>query len=294
MRVAAIDIGSNAVRCLISEVTSADERPTKLKLLRVPLRLGFDTFLQGEISQKRADNVIRLMKCYRLLMDIYEVEHYRACATSAMRDAKNGPDLVTRIRQETDLEIDIISGQEEAHIIFETHAADKFNHDKNYLYIDVGGGSTDLTLFSQGEEKVNNSFNIGTIRLLNNQVSGKAWKEMRTWLDRFVKPEPKLAAVGSGGNINTIYQLARRKKGTPLSSEYIKKFCGEINVLSIEERMRKYAMKPDRADVVNHACKIFCSVLDWTGIKKMYVPQIGVVDGIVQKIAEDWHGLDRS
>ena len=287
LRVAAIDIGSNAVRCLISEVTRETDRPTKLKLLRVPLRLGFDTFLEGEISKKRVANILRLMKCYQLLMEIYEVQHYRACATSAMRDARNGPEIVNRVKIETNLDIEIISGREEAHIIFETHAADRFNHRRNYLYIDVGGGSTDLTLFSHGEEKARESFNIGTIRLLNNQVKGRAWKEMRMWLEQYVKPESNLVAVGSGGNINTIFQLSRKRKGTALTTDFVNQFCQQINAMTVEERMKRYSMKPDRADVVNHACKIFCSILEWTGISKMYVPQIGVVDGLVQRMAED-------
>lgn len=291
MRIAAIDIGSNAVRCMISEVSEEYARPLKLKLLRIPLRLGFDTFIHGKISPKRRANLIRTLRIYQNLMDIYEVEDYRACATSAMRDATNAEEIVEEIRAMTGINIELIDGREEASIIFQTHVSAKLDVSKTYLYIDVGGGSTDVTLFSKGEVIANNSFNIGTVRLLHDRVPQKRWDELQQWIQAEINVKNKLIGVGSGGNINTIFQLSRKKKGTALSYDFIEGFCKEIGDLSLEERMKKYAMKPDRADVIGHACSIFTSIMKWAEIKKMMVPQIGLVDGMVQLLAEkhDYH-----
>ncbi len=288
MRLAAIDIGSNAVRCLISEVDHHYARPLKLKLLRIPLRLGMDTFTRGRISPKKRADLIRTLQIYQLLMEVYEVEDYRACATSAVRDAANATEIVTEIRELTGIQIEVIDGKEEASIVFETHISQHLNPDRSYLYIDVGGGSTDVTLFPRGDRKVYNSFNIGTVRLMMNKVDPAEWERLRQWLASHTGGE-KLIGVGSGGNINTIFQLSRRKSGALLSYEFISGFCREINEMKLTERMRKYGLKPDRADVIGHACKIFTSIMEWTGIRKMKVPQIGLADGIIQLLAEK-HG----
>lgn len=288
MRLASIDIGSNAVRCMISEVLEEYPTPTKLKLLRIPIRLGFDTFMKGEISVERGDNLVRTLMMFRLLMDIYKVDHYRACATSAFRDASNQDFWKQRIATETGLAIDIIDGEEEARIIFAARTYEHLKPDSNYLFIDVGGGSTDVTLFCKGRQRESQTFNIGTIRMLNNQVSQADWRLMERWLTAQLAGIARPVAVGSGGNINSIFQLSRKRKGSGLSAEYLNKFCAEINGLSVEERMLKYAMKPDRADVVGHACRIFTSIMQWGNMKMMLVPQVGLVDGIAQQLAEQY------
>ncbi len=288
MRLAAIDIGSNAVRCLISEVDHHYARPLKLKLLRIPVRLGMDTFTRGHISPEKRADLIRTLQIYQLLMEIYKVEDYRACATSAVRDAANAGEIVREIRQLTGIEIEVIDGKEEASIVFETHISQHLNPERSYLYIDVGGGSTDLTLFARGGEKVYNSFNIGTVRLMTGKVPDTEWERMRKWLASNAGDE-RLTGVGSGGNINSIFQLSRRKSGALLSYEFIAGFCKEIHALDLNGRMRKYGLKPDRADVIGHACRIFTSIMEWAGIRKMKVPQIGLADGIIQLLAEK-HG----
>ena len=287
MRYAAIDIGSNAVRLLISEVEEHEERPKKLKLLRIPIRLGFDTFENGNISEARLANLERTIKVYKLMMEIYDVKHYRACATSAMRDAKNKDEILRRIKEDTGLVIDVISGDEEASIVYETHIAEILEPDHRYLYIDVGGGSTELTLFSKNKIKSAGSFNIGTIRMLGDQVDTAEWDRMKKWIRQNVQYDEEVFGIGSGGNINTIFQLSRKRQGRPLSYDFILDFCKEIKEVNIEERIRLYNMKPDRADVIIPACKIFLAVMKWGNIKNIFVPQIGLVDGIVQMLVRE-------
>lgn len=285
MRLAAIDIGSNAVRLLISEVNALYDRPIKLKLLRIPIRLGMDTFSNGIISEKRESNLIKTLKIYQLLMEIYEVKHYRACATSAMRCATNHPQIIKDILDMTGINIDVISGREEASIIFETHNQGHLDPNRPYLFIDVGGGSTELTLFNKDESSVSESFMIGTIRLLNQQVPTEQWDRLESWIRKFVLGLDGVWAVGSGGNINTIFQISMFNKGTPLSSIFIQDFCSEISKMDFESRMETYSLKPDRADVIGHACLIFNRVLKWASIEQMIVPQIGLSDGIIQQLA---------
>lgn len=291
MRLAAIDIGSNAVRCLISEAVD-NEVPTKLKLLRIPIRLGFDTFNHGKILDYRLDKLQKTIKMFELLMDIYEVKDYRACATSAMRDASNSQSILQAIKKGTGVHIDLITGEEEASIIFETHIAELLDPRQTYLYIDVGGGSTELTLFSQQHKLADQSFNIGTIRLLNGQVKDKQWDHLHLWIKDHTAGHKNIYGIGSGGNINSIFQISRKQFGKPLSYDYISSFYSAISRLSLEERMGEYNMKPDRADVIGHACRIFKRVMGWGDIKELYVPQIGLVDGIVQILAEK-NGITR-
>ena len=293
MRYAAIDIGSNAVRLLISEVEENEDRPKKLKLLRIPIRLGFDTFENGKISEARLANLERTIKVYKLMMEIYDVKHYRACATSAMRDAKNKDEILQRIKEDTGLVIDVISGDEEASIVYETHIAEILEPDHRYLYIDVGGGSTELTLFSKNKIKSAASFNVGTIRILGDQVDNTEWERMRKWIRQNVRQEEEVFGIGSGGNINTIFQLSRKRIGRPLSYDFIRDFCNEITDVSIEERVRLYSMKPDRADVIIPACKIFLTVMKWGKIKNIFVPQIGLVDGIVQMLVKEHQAVPK-
>jgi len=287
---AAIDIGSNAARLLISEASPYHDGTvdyTKLNLLRVPLRLGMDVFSKGRIGEDRAHQLIETMKAYKLLMDIYKVKAYKACATSAMRDAENGPELMQKVLKETGIQINIISGQEEANIIYETHIAENLSFDKSYLYVDVGGGSTEVTLFSNNAIVFKESFNIGTIRLLQDKVSEEQWERMKWYLKTHVKDYMPVEAIGSGGNINKIFSISKRKEGKSLSLELLRDYHKELSAATLEERMHRYQLKEDRADVIVPALQIFISVMRWTEAEEIYVPKIGLADGLIKMIYRD-------
>ncbi|MCL1674144.1 exopolyphosphatase [Elizabethkingia meningoseptica] len=287
MRLAAIDIGSNAARLLINEVVKNDNgQPefTKLNLLRVPLRLGMDVFKIGEIGPEREKMVIQSMKVFRDLMEIYNVEHYRACATSAMRDAKNGQHIIDMVKKEANINIEIISGDEEATLIYENHVADNMDNDFGYLYIDVGGGSTELTYYENKKLKYKKSFNIGTIRILNNLVKEESWEEMRSEIKTKVIGKKPVVAIGSGGNINKIFSMSKTKDGKPMSAHLLKTFYKEAAPLSVAERMIKYNVREDRADVMVPALEIFNKIMAWGEIKHIYVPKISVADGLIHAL----------
>ena len=287
MRIAAIDIGSNAARLLINEVTEPKKgKPEfmKLNLLRIPLRLGIDVFTSGKIGAEREEMVISSMKVFSDLMKIYKVEHYRACATSAMRDAKNGAEIIQAVKQTSGIDIEIISGDEEATLIYENHVAEGLDKDSAYLYIDVGGGSTELTFYENGEMKYERSFNIGTIRLLNNLVKDEHWKEMKEEIRKNINSKKPVVAIGSGGNINKIFSMSKTKDGKPMSAAYLKKYYKEMNGLTVAERMSRYAIREDRADVLVPALEIFNNVMTWSDIDKIFVPKISVADGLIHRI----------
>ena len=287
MRIAAIDIGSNAARLLINEVTEPKKgKPEfmKLNLLRIPLRLGIDVFTSGKIGAEREEMVISSMKVFSDLMKIYKVEHYRACATSAMRDAKNGAEIIQAVKQTSGIDIQIISGDEEATLIYENHVAEGLDKDSAYLYIDVGGGSTELTFYENGEMKYERSFNIGTIRLLNNLVKDEHWKEMKEEIRKNINSKKPVVAIGSGGNINKIFSMSKTKDGKPMSAAYLKKYYKEMNGLTVAERMSRYAIREDRADVLVPALEIFNNVMTWSDIDKIFVPKISVADGLIHRI----------
>ena len=286
MRLAGIDIGSNAVRCLVAEVLPEHPIPIKLKLLRIPIRLGLDTFLQGSVSEYRLGNLTRTLKMFRLLMDIYEVEHYRACATSAMRDADNRDEMLAHLAYETGIQIDIIDGREEASIIFENRSIQNLDPRRSYMFIDVGGGSTDISVFARDKPVLSRSFNIGTLRLMHGQVDSNSWNKMKLWVQHNLPQSPRPVAVGSGGNINSILQISRRRKGQSMSYEFLNAFCKEINDLSVDERMERFLMKPDRADVIGHACSIYTSLMKWSSSQRMVVPQVGLADGMIKQLAD--------
>lgn len=289
MILAAIDIGSNAARLLISEVSVYKDGTTdytKLTLLRIPLRLGFDVFSNGVISDAKKKKLKDTIKVYKMLMDIYEVEALHACATSAMRDAANGKQIMQEIKQETGVEIQIISGMEEASILYETHIADNMNNDNAYLYIDVGGGSTEVTLYADNHTIFKESFNIGTIRLLNDGVTDEQWEHMKWYIKTHVKDYQPLVAIGTGGNINKIFSLSKRKEGKPLPLELIKDYYKELSASSVEERMHLYNLRSDRADVIVPALQIYSSVMRWAGAEEIYVPKIGLADGLVRMLYE--------
>jgi exopolyphosphatase / guanosine-5'-triphosphate,3'-diphosphate pyrophosphatase len=287
---AAIDIGSNAARLLISEASVYKDGTvdfTKVNLLRVPLRLGIDVFDKGYITEERKQNLIQTMKAYKLLMDIYKVEAMKACATSAMRDAANGDEILEEVKKETGIDIHIISGQEEANIIYETHIAENLAFNKSYLYIDVGGGSTEVTLFSKNQIVFKESFNIGTIRLLHNKVSEEQWEQMKLYIKTNVAGFGPLEAIGSGGNINKIFSISKRKEGKPLPLDLLKDYYKEMSYTSVEERKHLYGFRDDRADVIVPALQIFISIMRWANADEIYVPKIGLADGIVKMLYKE-------
>ena len=293
MKLAAIDIGSNAARLLISEVTESDNgKPmfTKLNLVRVPLRLGFDVFEQGEISKQRRGMLLQTMKAYSHLLNAYGVTHIKACATSAMRDAHNSGDLIRKVKLETGIEIKIISGDEEASMIYENHIAENLDKDHAYVYIDVGGGSTELTFFADNKLCYKESFNVGTIRLLKNMVDETVWNAMRDEVKSNVRSKLPVIAIGSGGNINKVFSLSKRKEGKPLSLQLLKDYYKELSSFSVEERTRIYGMRNDRADVIVPALQIYVNVMRWADIEEIYVPKIGLADGLIQSLYEEVTG----
>jgi exopolyphosphatase/guanosine-5'-triphosphate,3'-diphosphate pyrophosphatase len=290
VRLAAIDIGSNAARLLISDVvpgTEANPEFIKMTLIRVPLRLGFDVFDKGEISPLKTDKVIKTIKSYKYLLDVYEVKHLKACATSAMRDAVNAQDIIKKIKAETGIEIKIISGQEEASLIYENHIAENLNKDESYLYIDVGGGSTELTFFSDGKLIFKESFNIGTIRLIKNQVAEAQWDEMKEFIKTKTKNYHHVTAIGSGGNINKIFSLSKRKEGKPLSLELLRDYYKEFSNLSVQQRIAFYHLREDRADVIVPALLIYINVMRWVDTEEIFVPKIGLADGLIHTLYQE-------
>ncbi len=296
MIIAAIDIGSNAARLLITEVKETPKKKPeyiKLNLLRIPLRLGMDVFTDGKIGHEREKMIIDSMKIFSDLMKIYKVEHYRACATSAMRDAANGQDIIKEVKNTSDINIEIISGDEEATLVFENHVAEALDKDYSYLYIDVGGGSTELTFFENNKMKYKNSFNIGSIRLLNNLVDQQQWKEMEDDIKSSIGSKKPMIAIGSGGNINKLFSMSKNKEGKPITLTYLKKFLKEAGSLTVDERMVKYKVREDRADVLVPALQIFTNVLTWSDISQIYVPKISVADGLIHNIYDQQKKLQK-
>ena len=286
---AAIDIGSNAVRLLIKRVNeegSPEGLMSKVQLIRIPLRLGEDAFTSGEISTEKTEKLIRLMKAYRQLMKIYEVTDYRACATSAMRDARNGKSIVRKIEKKTGIRIEIIDGQEEAHIVYDNHIEQLFEPGKNYLYVDVGGGSTEINLISEGELKSSRSYNIGTVRMLSGMVKNEEKEQMHTDLEVLAKEYATIHIIGSGGNINKLFRLADKKDKKqlflPLAS--LQDIYRTLKDLPKEQRIKLFKLKPDRADVIVPAAEIFMEVATRVQANGIIVPTIGLSDGIIDSL----------
>lgn len=292
MRLAAIDIGSNAARLLIVEV-SYDSKGNplfnKLNLVRVPLRLGFDVFENGEISRSKRGMILQTMKAYSHLLNAYEVKDIIACATSAMRDAANSADIIRKVKLETGLNIEIISGDLEASIIYENHIAENMDVANSYLYIDVGGGSTELTFFADGKLSFKKSFNIGTIRLLKEMVTTNQWDEMKDYIKSATKGQKKTIAIGTGGNINKVFSLSKKKDGKPLNIELLKDYYKELSSFNLADRMQVYKLRNDRADVIVPALQIYINVMRWADADEIYVPKIGLADGLVQHLFAKIH-----
>lgn len=287
MKLAAIDIGSNAARLLITEVSTDKNNKasfTKLSLVRVPLRLGFDVFDSGKISDHKINLLLLTMKGFLNLTQAFEVKRMKACATSAMRDAANTPEIISRVKRETNIEIEVISGGDEASLVFENHIAENLDKEHSYLYIDVGGGSTELTFFNNSEMVFKDSFNIGTIRLLKNQVDDATWDEMKSTIKTKTKGFKTVTAIGSGGNINKVFSISKRKDGKPLTLDLLRDYYKELSNVSLQDRINVYKLKEDRADVIVPALKIYTNTMRWAGATEIYVPKIGLADGLVQHL----------
>lgn len=284
MRLAAIDIGSNAARLLINDVITGPQNKrqfVKLTLVRVPLRLGFDVFERGEISGEKTEMLVKTIQSYKLLLEVYQVKHLITAATSAMRDAVNAPQVLDQVRKETGIDLKVISGAEEATYIYENHIAENMSSQESYLYIDVGGGSTELTFFSDGKLVAKESFNIGTIRLLKNQVTEEHWNGMKKFIKEKITGYHHITAIGSGGNINKVFSLSKRKEGKPLSLGMLRDYYKEFSSLSLGQRIALYQLREDRADVIVPALLIYINVMRWADAEEIYVPKIGLADGLI-------------
>ena len=284
-RYAAIDIGSNAVRVLISNVISSKMKSPKFmksSMVRVPIRLGEDSFTVGEISDKNKKRMVKAMKAFKHIMKISNVTSYMACATSALREANNAEEVVELVKRTTGIQILIIDGKREAEIISTTNIFESINKNKTFLFIDVGGGSTEFSVLVKGERIVSKSFKVGTVRMINNMVSDIIWVEIIRWIEQNTKGYTKLSLLGSGGNINKLFKMAGIKEGRPLSFIKLNTLYSELNQLTYEERIVQWELNPDRSDVIIPATQIYLKALQWSGASEIYVPKIGLADGMIK------------
>lgn len=284
---ASIDIGSNAVRLLISTITEPENKPVcfkKTSLVRVPIRLGQDVFLNGYISDFNISRMKQTLKAFQLLMNCHKVEKFRACATSAMRDAQNSKALVQDILADTGIDIEIIDGNDEAAIIAATDLHELIKNENTYIYVDVGGGSTEITIYKDGSTFASKSFNLGTVRLLNNLVSENDWEAFRVWVREHTKGMAKIEMIGSGGNINHIFKASGKKLGKPLSFFYLSSYYQLLKSLTYEERIAQLSMNEDRADVIIPATEIYLTAMKYSKAKSIHVPKIGLSDGIIKSL----------
>lgn len=288
---AAIDIGSNAARLLIKSIdreANDKDKFKKLLLLRVPLRLGFDIFKNGELSDKKAEKLRRLMKAYRQMMKLYDVADYRACATSAMRDATNGPDIIRRVLKETGINIEIINGKEEAHIVYSNHIECMADREGAYIYVDVGGGSTEVNFLTDGKLQSSASYNIGTVRSLTGKVRDDEWLRLEEDMGRIAERAGRINIIGSGGNINKLYRMAevkdKEQQRLPINS--LEQVYDRLKPLSVEERIEQFGLKDDRADVIIPAAEIFLRITRIVHADYVWVPVIGLADGIIDDLYE--------
>ena len=293
MKLAAIDIGSNAARLLITEVVqngTAKPEFNKMNLIRVPLRLGFDVFENKLISKEKSDMLVQTLKAFRHLINAYRVDAIKACATSAMRDALNAKEILETVKQETGLDIEVISGDTEANLVYENHVAENMDNEHSYLYIDVGGGSTETSFFSNGVLVFKKSYNIGTIRLLKKMVPDNDWEEMKEEIKNATRGHKKVVAIGSGGNINKVFSMSKRKDGKSLPLELLRDYYKELDAVTLEDRITKYSLREDRADVIVPALLIYINIMRWAGAEEIYVPKIGLADGLIQHLWEEVKG----
>jgi len=284
---AAIDIGSNAMRLLVVNIIEEAGKETqfsKSALVRVPIRLGQDAFTVGEICEENIERMIDAMKAFKLLMKVHKVEKYMACATSAMREAYNGKEVVEIIKKKSDIKIEIIDGKKEAAIIASTDLHYLLKTDQTYLYVDVGGGSTEFSLFSGGKMVASKSFKAGTVRLLNEVVSEIVWQEIEKWIKSHTEDYEKISLIGSGGNINKIFKMSGKPQDKTLSYIYMNSQYAFLNALTYEQRISELGLNPDRADVIVPAIRVYLNAMKWSGARNIYVPKIGLSDGIVKAL----------
>ena len=281
---AAIDIGSNAVRLLVSYVLENGKKVKfkKVSLVRVPIRLGADVFVKGKVSVRNEQRLIDAMMGFKYLLKAYEVEQYLGMATSAMREAENGQEIIEEIKAKTGLAIEIINGAKEAELIATTDLEDLLDSDRTYLYVDVGGGSTEFSVFHKGKKLASRSFRLGTVRLLKNMVSKETWDQAEKWVKDHTKKFDKVYLIGSGGNINKLFKMSGKVPGAPLSKVYLDAQYKFLKSMRYNDRIKELDLNPDRADVIIPAAKIYRRAMQWSGADKIYVPKIGLADGIVK------------
>ncbi len=253
----------------------------------MPLRLGFDVFENNYISVQRQEMLMQTMKAYQHLMKAYEVDAVKACATSAMRDATNASEIIKNVKKQTGIDIEVISGDMEANLVYENHVAENMDKDHSYMYIDVGGGSTELSFFSNGILVFKKSYNIGTIRLLKNKITEDEWDEMKETIKAVTKGHKEVVAIGSGGNINKIFSLSKKKDGKSLPLDLLRDYYRELEAVPIAERISKYGLREDRADVIVPALQIYINVMRWANAQEIYIPKIGLADGLIQHLWEE-------
>jgi exopolyphosphatase / guanosine-5'-triphosphate,3'-diphosphate pyrophosphatase len=289
LKYAAIDIGTNAARLLVGEVSQRGEQSfvKKISYARIPLRLGFDVFENGCISNNKAEDLVKTIQAFRLLSEVFEVQKIRACATSAMREATNGLEIIERIRKETKVPIEIISGEEEAGLIFETFLHLNFDKSVPFVVIDVGGGSTEISVFEKGKQVLNRSFEIGTIRLLQGKVKETIWRDIQHWIANQVDLGTSYQIFATGGNINKVHKIVGGKQMGAISTRRIKDLRNEINELSIAQRVDKFQFKLDRADVIVPALDIYLFIMKELKCKSVTVPKIGLADGMIYKMSQE-------
>jgi exopolyphosphatase/guanosine-5'-triphosphate,3'-diphosphate pyrophosphatase len=296
LRFAAIDIGSNAIRLLFARIFEHGNNKSfliKESLIRMPLRLGQDVFIDGKISARNSEKFLKTMKGFKDLIDAYEPISYRACATAAMRNAKNGQDLVAAVKLKTNIKIEIIDGSKEAALILSKNINQYLKSNTNYIHIDVGGGSTELSIINNNKIKISRSFPIGSVRLLEGKVNDASWQQMRNWIIDNKKNIIVNKAIGSGGNINKIASMLGKKKGKHIEFDFIKKVIKKIKIKNYDQRITQLGLRPDRADVIDYASKIYLRCMKWAGVKKILVPQSGLADGIIEELY-DIYKADKS
>jgi exopolyphosphatase/guanosine-5'-triphosphate,3'-diphosphate pyrophosphatase len=281
---AAIDVGSNAIRVLISNIIESKEGVyfQKNALVRAPIRLGEDSFTLGEISKKNIQRMVKAMRAFKLLMKVHGVSHYQAFATSALREANNSIEVIDHVKKKAGIKIEIIDGRKEAEVISYSKLSEFLNSQKTFLFVDVGGGSTEFTIIDEGKRISSKSFKIGTVRLINDLVDDRVWKAIQGWIEKNAKPYRKITLIGSGGNINKLFKLSNIKEGKPLSLIKLNQIYLELESLTYEERLLKFELNPDRADVIIPAAKIYLKSLEWSGGQKIYVPKFGLSDGMIK------------
>mgnify|MGYP001070955382 CR=1 FL=1 len=289
---AAIDIGSNAVRLLVSNVIERKNKPTiftKNAIIRVPIRLGQDTFTHGSIGMPNQQRMINAMQSFKMLMDVHGVSHYMACATSALREAKNGKQLIDRIRKETEVSVELIDGKREAEIIAMTDLYNVIKSHKSYLFVDVGGGSTELTVIKSGKSIASKSFKIGTVRLLNKMVKDSELENYKNWIEKHTKALGSISVVGSGGTINKVYKMSGRKIGKPLSYMLLSEQYEFLKQRTHKELLVDLQLNPDRADVIVPAVHVYLLAMKHSKANKIYIPKVGLADGMVKLLYKELH-----